>query len=669
MAKLAKEKLLANKLISIDPWLKSYRSDIELREKKYLALRQKLLNGKKLTEIADDYKYFGIHFQEGMWVAREWLPDAESVALIGEFNGWDSHADPLLKLGSGIWEDILPSDALKNGQHVKLHVVFNDGRARDIIPSYINRVVQNSDNTFSGVIWDVKYKWHCKRYAPPKLANPIIYEAHIGMAQESEGMGTYAAFEKNILPRIKADGYNAVQLMAIMQHPYYASFGYQVSNLFAPSNWFGAPEELKHLIDTAHSMGLSVLLDVVHSHVAPNISDGLAGCDEKGGNYFLAGERGWHSAWGSRLYDYASIATLRLLLSNLKYWLDEYRFDGFRFDGVTSMLYWDHGIGQRFDNYDKYFSLGSNIDAQVYLMLANELTHAVHRNAITIAEDMSGMPGMALPLAQGGFGFDYRLNMGVPDMWINLTKNVKDEYWDMGNIYYELTRRRPDEKQIAYTESHDQSLVGDKTLMFRMADAAMYTDMDNAIHNPVIDRAMALHKLLRLITISLSGEGYLNFMGNEFGHPEWVDFPREGNSWSYKYAKRQWSLADNGFLKYSQLLAFDNDMIAFMNGNEQFGGESENLWMDEQHKLLAYKKGDYIYLFNFSPFNSYPNFFLPTRDEGRYRAVFSSDRPKYGGQGRIDEEYVYTAKSVFGLGVGFEVYTPSRTAVVFKRMD
>lgn len=668
MAKLAKDKALAKKLISSDQWLKPFSHDIELRMERYLDCKTRLTADRSLKDIADTYKYFGIHRDGDMWVVREWLHDAEAVSLIGDFNGWNPASHPLYSLGGGVWEEVLPEDALEIGQRVKLHVRFRNGLVSDIIPSYINKVVQNPDHSFAGVVWESAYKWRARRYATPKVSELTIYEAHIGMAEERPGVGTYAEFEQNVLPRIKADGYNALQLMAIMQHPYYGSFGYQVGSLFAASNWFGDPDELKHLIDAAHSMGLIVLIDIVHSHVAPNTGEGLAGCDPNGGSYFLAGKRGWHSAWGTRLYDYSHDETLRLLLSNLKYWLDEYRFDGFRFDGVTSMLYWDHGIGQSFDSYDKYYSLNSNIDAQVYLMLANELVHSVRRSAITIAEDMSGMPGMAMTLSAGGYGFDYRLNMGVPDMWIRLTKDVRDEYWDMGNIYYELTRRRALEKQISYCESHDQALVGDKTLIFRMADAAMYTDMDNAIHTPVIDRAIALHKMIRFITLTLSGDGYLNFMGNEFGHPEWIDFPREGNGWSFQYARRQWSLADNGMLKYSALLRFDNDMLAFARENEQLGGESENLWMDEQRKLLAYRKDDFIYLFNFSPISSYPNFFLPTREIGQYQCVFSSDREKYGGQGRIDEQYVYTAKSAFGQGVGFEVYTPSRTVAVFKKI-
>ena len=564
----------------------------------------------------------------------------------------------------------MPEDALEIGQRVKLHVRFRDGLVSDIIPSYINKVVQNPDHSFAGVgvAKRIQSGARAALCSTPKVSELTIYEAHIGTAEERPGVGTYAEFEQNVLPRIKADGYNALQLMAIMQHPYYGSFGYQVGSLFAASNWFGDPDELKHLIDAAHSMRLIVLIDVVHSHVAPNTGEGLAGCDPNGGSYFLAGKRGWHSAWGTRLYDYSHDETLRLLLSNLKYWLDEYRFDGFRFDGVTSMLYWDHGIGQSFDSYDKYYSLNSNIDAQVYLMLANELVHSVRRNAITIAEDMSGMPGMAMTLSAGGYGFDYRLNMGVPDMWIRLTKDVRDEYWDMGNIYYELTRRRALEKQISYCESHDQALVGDKTLIFRMADAAMYTDMDNAIHTPVIDRAIALHKMIRFITLTLmSGDGYLNFMGNEFGHPEMDRLPARRQRWSFQYARRQWSLADNGMLEYSALLRFDNDMLAFARENEQPGAAKARIcgWM-KQRKLLAYRKDDFIYLFNFSPIS--PPELLPTRE---YRAVsvrvLASDC-KTAGRDASTSSMSTPQSRRSSQGVGFEVYTPSRTVAVFKKI-
>jgi 1,4-alpha-glucan branching enzyme len=252
---------------------------------------------------------------------------------------------------------------------------------------------------------------------------------------------------------------------------------------------------------------------------------------------------------------------LHFLLSNLKYWMDQYHFDGFRFDGITSMLYHDHGLGVAFTDYGKYFSMNTDLDAVAYLQLATQLARQVNPNAILIAEDMSALPGLCVPIKDGGVGFDYRLAMGIPDLWIKLIKTQPDENWNMWHIWHELTSRRPHEGYIGYAESHDQALVGDKTLIFRLCDAAMYTDMNKDSHSPVIERGVALHKMIRLITLSLGGEGYLNFMGNEFGHPEWIDFPREGNNWSYFYCRRQWHLADDPALRYEYLLQFDKEMI------------------------------------------------------------------------------------------------------------
>ena len=467
--------------------------------------------------------------------------------------------------------------------------------------------------------------------------------------------------------RVQEAGYNTIQLMAIMEHPYYASFGYQVTNFFAASSWYGNPEDLKYLINTAHEMGMFVLLDVVHSHASKNTNEGLNRFDGTDDQYFIAQD---HPAWDTKLFNYGKYEVIHFLLSNLKFWLQEYHFDGFRFDGVTSMLYHDHGLGTDFMSYDRYFSLNTNVEAVTYLQLANELIHAVNPFAVTIAEDMSGMPGMCLPIRYGGIGFDYRLSMGVPDFWIKTLKE-SDENWDMRKMWHELTTRRPQEKNIGYSESHDQALVGDKTLIFRMADAEMYTGMNKDYQSITMDRAIALHKMIRFITLVLAGEGYLNFMGNEFGHPEWIDFPREGNGWSYKYARRQWSLCDNEMLKYAWLRDFDRAMLKFARKYRVLSKRGAvNLWVDQERKLLAFCKGDIIYLFNFHPTESPTNFFLPTHPlgEGDYRAVFTSDEPAFGGNGNISEDYVYTAKNVPGRGVGFEVYIPSRTAVAFKHV-
>ena len=664
------------RILTLDPLLKPYAADVALRMERNAAVRKQLLgDSAALSAFANGYLYYGFHRTQTGWVFREWAPGADAIHLIGDFNDWNRASHPLRRLDGGVWEiELSGADALKHGQHVKLQIT-RGGRSFDRIPAYIRYTVQDPlTHQLTGVIWapERPFQWTDGGYGRKKISPLMIYEAHIGMAQEREGIGTYREFADFNLERIKSLGYNAVQLMAVMEHPYYASFGYQVSSFFAASHWYGEPDDLKALVDKTHSLGMYVLLDVVHSHACANVGEGLNLFDGTEDQYFLPGERGNHPAWGSKLFNYAKHEVIHFLLSNLKFWQEEYHFDGFRFDGVTSMIYQNHGLGENFTDYSQYFGLNTNVDALTYLQLANELIHEVNPFAVTIAEDMSGMPGMALPIRSGGIGFDYRLSMGIPDFWIRLLKDVPDRQWDMGRLWYELTTRRPQEKNVGYCESHDQALVGDKTLIFRMADAEMYTGMDKAYHSLAIDRAIALHKMIRFITLALGSEAYLNFMGNEFGHPEWIDFPREGNGWSHHYARRQWSLAENGYLKYEWLERFDREMLKFARKYRVMTKPAAaNLWMDEKNKLLAFAKGDLIYLFNFSPDASPTDFFVPAHitGEGQYRAVFTTDRIEFGGQDRVSERYVYTAKPVPDKGVGFTVYLPSRTAIVFRRVD
>ncbi|MDO5322768.1 MAG: alpha-amylase family glycosyl hydrolase [Clostridia bacterium] len=664
------------KILSIDPWLKPFYNDIELRMRRYNDVRRQLLGDKvDLSAFANGYMYYGFSRTEDGWVYREWLPGADEVHLIGDFNGWNRTSHPLTRLENGVWEIQLEgADALQHEQRVKIQV-RRGKETFDRIPAYIRRVVQDpTTKQFSGQIWAParRFIWTDGSYKKRKLTTPMIYEAHVGMGQEREGIGTYREFADNNLKRIADLGYNTVQLMAIQEHPYYASFGYQVSNFFAASSWYGDPEDLKYLINKAHELNLFVLLDVVHSHACPNTGEGLNQLDGTDNQYFLPGQRGWHPAWGTKLFNYSRMEVLHFLLSNLKFWQEEYHFDGFRFDGVTSMIYQDHGLGTSFSSYDQYFGLNTNVDAITYLQLANELIHSVNPFAVTVAEEMSGMPGMCIPIRSGGVGFDYRLSMGLPDFWIKLLKEYKDEQWDMHKLWYEMTTRRPKEKNIGYCESHDQALVGDKTLIFRMADSEMYTGMDKAYHSPVIDRAIDLHKLIRFSTLVLACDGYLNFMGNEFGHPEWIDFPREGNGWSYKYARRQWSLAENGYLKYQWLESFDRAMLKFARKYRVLSKpQAVNLWIDQENKIISFAKGDLLYLFNFNTTKSDPKFFLHAHitGAGNYRAIFSSDDAEFGGLDRVSKDYVYQAREIPEKGTGFEVYIPCRTAVVFQRVD
>ena len=649
------------KILKLDPYLQPYAKDIAQRMTRYDQKRAELTGGGALSDFANAHAYFGFHKEKTGWYYREWAPGAEKLYLTGDFCGWDRYAFPMKKLENGVFEVFLPGKAaLKHGDRV-MTVVVHLGQELERIPLYVRYVVQK-DNSWNGVIYDPKdpFVWTDEGFKPKKML--FLYECHIGMAQEEGKVGSYDEFRVNILPKIKNLGYTAIQIMAIMEHPYYASFGYQVTNFFAPSSRFGTPDALKKLIDTAHKMGIAVLLDVVHSHACRNTREGINRFDGTDCQFFHPGAKGDHPAWDTKCFDYGKNEVLHFLLSNLKYWLTEFHFDGFRFDGVTSMLYHDHALGVSFTHYDKYFSMNTDVDAVTYLQLAAALTREVNPNAVLIAEDMSALPGLCLPIQDGGVGFDYRLAMGEPDMWIRLIKDVPDEHWDLNHIYYELTCRRPGEKVIGYCESHDQALVGDKTLMFRLCDREMYTAMGKDSQSLIIDRGMALHKMLRLLTMTLGGEGYLSFMGNEFGHPEWIDFPREGNGWSYHYCRRQWSLADDANLRYGYLREFEKAMVKLCKRYRLFTKQDNRMKLDNSEKVLVYQKGLLIFAYNFHRENSYDGCFIPVPETGKYEVIMSTDDFCFGGFGRVYHQSYKTAQG------GIRLYLPSRTAAVICRV-
>jgi 1,4-alpha-glucan branching enzyme len=659
-------------LLSRDPYLSPYAQIIRRRLEKIEQTVERITQKQiSLADFASGHEYFGLHWHNDGWIFREWAPNAKQVYLIGDMTEWqENNTFALTRINQeGVWEIILGPDQIKHGQHYRLRIHWPSGSG-DRIPAYARRVVQDPDTLiFCAQVWRPKqpYQWQCVDFKCP--GEPaFIYESHVGMATEDEKVGTYEEFQVNVLPRIIEAGYNTLQIMAIPEHPYYGSFGYHVSSFFAASSRFGTPEELKTLIDAAHGAGLAVIMDIVHSHAASNEVEGLSCFDGTPYQYFHAGARGRHYAWDSRCFDYGKDQVLHFLLSNCRFWLDEYHFDGFRFDGITSMLYLDHGLGEAFTSYDQYFSERVDEDALIYLALANRVIHAVRPDAMVIAEDISGMPGLASPQDKGGIGFNYRFAMGIPDHWIKLTKDTSDEYWHVGHLWHELTNRRPDEKTISYAESHDQALVGDKTLIFRLMDADMYQDMHKNHQNLIIDRGIALHKMIRLITLAAAGSGYLNFMGNEFGHPEWVDFPREGNNWSYYYARRQWSLLDHKELRYHLLADFDREMVTLTRRiHLLYTPELYQLWEHNDDKVLAFTRAGHIFIFNFHPQHSFVDYRIPVA-KGTYQIVLDSDAARFGGHARLnpDQRYV-TRKGTFEIGGIREyisLYLPNRSAQV-----
>lgn len=650
------------KIYETDPWLEPFREAIDARIGHILADKRKLAGDGPLSNAVNNHIYYPLHREEGSWVIREWAPNASRIFLIGDFNNWkrtESYA--FSPVGGGNWELRLPEMFLRHGDLYKLWVEWPGGGA-ERLPAYAVRVVQDAETkVFSAQVWSpAPYVWKSRR--PGKRPHPLIYECHIGMSSEEEKVSTFEEFRVNVLPRVKALGYNVLQIMALQEHPYYGSFGYQVSNFFALSSRFGTPEEFKALVDEAHAKGMAVIMDIVHSHAVGNEAEGLSRMDGRDDLYFYSGPQGHHPAWGTRCFDYGKDEVKYFLLANCKYWMEEYHLDGFRFDGVTSMLYWDHGLGKDFTGYSAYFDSGVDENAVSYLALANMLVHELNPNAITIAEDVSGMAGLAAPFKAGGVGFDFRMAMGIADHWIKWVKELSDEQWSMGGIWWELTNKRDDEKTISYAECHDQALVGDKTLIFRLMDKEMYYSMGKGSGNLIVDRGMALHKMIRLVTLATCGGGYLNFMGNEFGHPEWIDFPREGNGWSYKYARRQWSLGDTDALRYKCLRDFDSTMIHYVKKEDVLNGSPRQLYVDEERKILIFSRRNSIFAFNFNPTVSFENFRFRV-PEGEYAMAFNSDQPEFDGFSRLEkDEHHFTVDGFLSL------YLPSRTAIVLKKI-
>ncbi|KAL3476077.1 1,4-alpha-glucan-branching enzyme [Aspergillus californicus] len=666
-------------IIKLDPWLEPFQEAIQRRFKhveSWIKTVDETEGG--LDKFSKGYEVFGFNVADnGDITYREWAPNAVEAALVGEFNNWDPKANAMARNDFGVWEVLLPAkggvSAIPHNSKLKITMVTRKGERIYRIPAWTKRVVQDLkvSPVYESVFWNPpKTEQYTFKHSRPRKPESLrIYEAHVGISSPETRVATYKEFTANMLPRIQYLGYNAIQLMAVMEHAYYASFGYQVNNFFAASSRYGSPEDLKELVDTAHSLGLVVLLDVVHSHASKNVDDGLNMFDGSDHLYFHSGAKGQHELWDSRLFNYGSHEVLRFLLSNLRFWMEEYGFDGFRFDGVTSMLYTHHGIGTGFSGgYHEYFGPNVDDDGVMYLTLANEMLHRLYPECITVAEDVSGMPALCLPYNIGGVGFDYRLAMAIPDMYIKLLKEKEDAEWDIGNLAFTLTNRRHGEKTIAYAESHDQALVGDKTLMMWLCDKEMYTNMSTLTEfTPIIERGMALHKLIRLVTHALGGEGYLNFEGNEFGHPEWLDFPRAGNDNSFWYARRQLNLTEDNLLRYKSLNDFDRAMQLTENKYGWLHSPQAHISLKhEGDKVLAFERANLLWVFNFHPTNSFTDFRIGVDVAGTYRIVLDTDDKAFGGLGRNNKETrFFTSNMEWNGRANFlQVYIPTRTAIV-----
>ncbi len=570
---------------------------------------------------------------------REWMPAATALWLATDrlkFQRWAKYAFRRVT-PEGLWELDVPEEELPHGAYMELRVLpdaagASDGRPQRRVPAFARWVEQDAQvpEQWCARVWDPATPYTFRHDDHPRnLEFPRIYEAHVGIAQPYVGrtqhsVGSYAAFARDILPRIRDAGYTVVQLMGIPEHPLYKSFGYQVSNYFAPSSRFGLPDDFKALVDEAHRLGLAILLDITHSHAAPNTEQGIARYDASA--YFFADK---DNQWGTLSFDYGKEMTRRFLLSNCRWWMEEFHVDGFRFDAVGNMIYRDHGFGDDFSHVGRcfYTADGSNRvdeDGVLYLELANTLIHELKPQSLTVAEEFSGMPGMTSPTRDAGLGFDYRFAMGIPDFWGKFIKEGRP----IGTLWHEMTNHRRYERTISYVACHDQCINGKDAMIWRLIGDEMHTHMSRFTDSWNTSRGLALYKLMRLATLTTAAHGYLNFMGDEFGHPEWID--------GEAYAHRQWHLTERDDLKYADLAAFDRDCLLHIvrRHPEQFREQVRLRHLDEEDRILAFERGRLFCAFNFHELRSRPSLEVWTTP-GKYVETLSTDEDRYAGHSNL----------------------------------
>ncbi|KAH9622869.1 hypothetical protein KSS87_007872 [Heliosperma pusillum] len=494
----------------------------------------------------------------------------------------------------------------------KYRVYFNtpDGPL-ERVPAWATYVLPDEEgNQSCAVHWDPSpeftHKW--KNNSPKAPKSLRIYECHIGISGSDPKVSSFLEFSEKVLPYIKDLGYNAIQLFGVVEHKDYFTAGYRVTNFYAVSSRYGTPEDFKRLVDEAHGLGLLVFLDIVHSYSAADEMVGLSLFDGTNDCYFHTGKRGHHKYWGTRIFKYGDVDVLQFLLSNLTWWIEQYHIDGFQFHSIPSMIYTHNGFATFTGDLEEYCNQYVDRDALMYLILANDILHALHPNIITIAEDATLYPGLCEPSSQGGLGFDYYVNLAAPEMWLSLLENVPDNEWSMSKIVTTLMGNKAyTNKMLLYAENHNQSISGGRSL----AEILLGAEIDSNLSTSSLLRGSSLHK--------------------------GVEFPTSNNNFSYELASRRWDLlSDQGV--HQELFHFDQDMMK----------------LDKAGKVLS---------------RCLPNVHHVNDDT---MIILNSDEKKYGGQGAINTDQNLQRsirKRIDGLQNCVQLPLPSRTAQTKKNSN
>ena len=570
------------------------------------------------------YDKFGAHLRTigdatGVYFAV-WAPNAQRVSVVGDFNGWDGRVNPMRKLiGSGVWELFLPG--IKQGAHYKFEIRAQTGAL--LLKSDPFAFFNQHGKSTASLVYDLeRYGWNDGGWMESRRtrnwpSSPIsIYEVHLGSwrrkAEEGNRHLSYLELAETLLPYVLEMGYTHIELLPVAEHPFEGSWGYQVTNYYAPTSRFGTPDEFRHFIDKCHQVGIGVILDWVPAHF-PKDAHALAEFDGTHLYEHMDPRQGEQQDWGTLIFNFGRNEVRNFLIGNALFWLDKYHIDGLRVDAVASMLYLDYSRkpGQWIPN---VYGGRENLDAIYFLKRFNEVCYERFPGIMTIAEESTAWPGVSRPTYLGGLGFGFKWNMGwMHDFLEYMSLDSIFRRYHHGNITFSLLYAF--QENFILVLSHDEVVYGKRSLLSKMPG----------------DEWQKFANLRMFLAWMYGHPGKkLLFMGSEFGQwNEWnhdtsLDWqlvslpPHDGLrrlvqhlNYIYKSEPALWQLDDTyeGF-DWIDLHDADNSVVSF---------------------LRKSREGDVVaFVVNATPMVRY-DYRLGVPESGFYREFINTDAETYGG--------------------------------------